>query len=108
MTSELQTIKEALLRLEQYTLLSVKPVLDIEEAAAFTGISKRTLYELTANREIPYYKKGIRVYFRKDELEAWLTETRILTNQEVENRAATHVALKKLNISINPKTKKKK
>lgn len=107
MTSELQTIKDALLRLEQYTLLSVKPVLDIEEAAAFTGISKRTLYELTAKREIPYYKKGIRVYFRKDELEAWLTETRILTNREVESRAATHVALNKLNI-INPKTKKKK
>ena len=44
-------------RLEQLTLIGAKPVLDLEEAVMFTGLSRGHLYRLTSEKQIPYYKK---------------------------------------------------
>jgi len=54
-------------------------VLDIDGAVKLTGLSKGAIYGKTAWIEgqppaIPHYKKGKRLYFRRSELEAWLTE----------------------------------
>jgi excisionase family DNA binding protein len=50
-----------------------KAALSVEEAAAFTGLSKNYLYKLIHLKKIPYYKpmRG-RVFFRPAELEAFL------------------------------------
>lgn len=50
-----------------------KPMLTMREAAMFTGLSKHTLYKLIQANKIKHYKPGGKlVYFRRDELEAWL------------------------------------
>lgn len=56
-------------RLEQLTLIGAKPVLNLEEAVVFTGLSKGHLYRLTSEKQIPYYKKCRKLYFKKSELE---------------------------------------
>lgn len=78
-------------RIERLTLLAAKPVLDIEEAALFTGFSVGHLYRLTSGKGIPHYKKDRKLYFKKAELEEWMLETRILTNDEIDAQAQAYV-----------------
>lgn len=50
-----------------------RPILTMREAAMFTGLSKNTLYKLIQADKIKHYRpNGKLVYFRRDELEAWL------------------------------------
>ncbi len=79
-------------RLEKATLINAKPVLDIEEAALFTGYSVKGLYALTSKRQIPHYKRNGKLYFKKEELVAWMTEQKILTDKEMNGKAETYTA----------------
>lgn len=92
---EVKALNERLDRIEQLTLLGVKSVLDIHEVALLTGFSVAHLYQLTSRREIPHYKKGKKLYFEKEEVERWMTSKKVLSNQEIESKATTYVALNK-------------
>ncbi len=80
-------------RLEALAQLGAKEVVNLEEAAMLTGYRKESLYVLTCGRRIPHYKRNRRLYFRRSELEAWLTEHRVLTEEEIESRAETYTML---------------
>ena len=88
-------LSEQLGRVERLATISAKPVLDLDEAALFTGFSKGHLYRLTSERQIPHYKKSRKLYFKKTELEAWLLEDRVLTVAELDSRATTYVTTHK-------------
>lgn len=90
-TTAIEAMNLKLDRIERLTLLAAKPVLDIEEAALFTGFSVGHLYRLTSGKEIPHYKKDRKLYFKKAELEEWMLETRILTNDEIDAQAQAYV-----------------
>lgn len=91
----LQDLSEQLGRVERLAAISAKPVLDLDEAVIFTGLSKGHLYRLTSERQIPHYKKSRKLYFKKTELEAWLLEDRVLTLSEIDSRATTYVTTHK-------------
>lgn len=83
--TELETIK-------QYSLLAAKNVLNFEDAAVITGLSKSFLYKLTCTHQIPHYKpNGKQVYFDRAELEAWMKQNRIATQLEAEQQAINYV-----------------
>jgi len=76
-------------------LLSQKVVLNFEEVATYTGLSKSYLYKLTCNGGIPCYKpQGKHIYFNKQEIDQWLLQNRKATTRELDNQAATFVTLK--------------
>lgn len=60
----LEQLNEKIDNLSRLTLISSKTVLDFEETILFTGLSKGHLYRLTSNREIPYFKKNRKLYFK--------------------------------------------
>lgn len=76
-------------RLETLTLLGAKSVLTLEEVCLLTGLSKSTIYKMTASRTIPHYRAdgGKHVYFKKDEVEDWLTRNRVSSQTEDEQKA---------------------
>ncbi len=86
----LEAMGEKLDRIERLTLIAAKPVLDLNEAAMFTGFSVGHLYRLTSGHEIPHYKKARKLYFKKAELEDWMTEDRVKTKAEIDSQAATY------------------
>jgi excisionase family DNA binding protein len=91
----LQSIDDRLRNIETL-LLSQKTVLNFDEVAAFTGLSKSYLYKLTCSGGIPCYKpQGKHIYFNKPEIEQWLLQNRKATNVELDNQAATFVTLQK-------------
>ncbi len=71
-------------------------ILDIKQAATYIGISKATLYGLTSSRQVPHYKAGKRIHFKKAELFKWITRVRVKTNEEIEQEAATYITTHKL------------
>ena len=91
----LQSIDDRLRNIETL-LLSQKTVLNFDEVAAFTGLSKSYLYKLTCSGGIPCYKpQGKHIYFNKPEIEQWLLQNRKATSVELDNQAATFVTLQK-------------
>jgi excisionase family DNA binding protein len=56
---------------------------DLDKCCAFTGLSKSALYKKTANREIPHFQTGRKLYFRKSEIVLWLTQFRVKTATEI-------------------------
>ena len=62
-------------------LVATKEVLTFDEAAAFTGLSKSSLYKMTSHDTIPHYKpRGKLVYFERKELQAWLLQNKVGVN----------------------------
>lgn len=69
-------------------LCIAKDVLTLEEAAMFMGISRSTLYKMTHNNVIPFYRpNGKLIYFEKSELLAWMRRSRVSSKEEVSDNA---------------------
>lgn len=62
-------------------------VFDIKEAMLYLKLGKGTMYSMTMKREIPHYKVGRRLYFRKDELDAWINKGKVKTQLEINEEA---------------------
>ena len=76
------------------TLLAFKKVLSMSDAEAYTGLGKSRLYQATREKELPYYKNHGRVYFKREDLEAWMTQNRVSSTEEIETKALNHVISK--------------
>ena len=69
--------------------LNTKNVLTVEEAVEYTGLTKSSLYKLTAKRSIPHYKPiGKRIYFRRTELEEWMLKNPIQSLRPIDQRVS--------------------
>ena len=88
----LQALSDKLDEIKGLTLLATKQVLKIDEASLLTGYSVGHLYRLTSQKRIPHYKHGRDLYFRKDELEDWLTANPVKTDAEIDRLATTYIA----------------
>jgi len=90
----LQSIADRLSNIElgqrniETLLLSQKTVLNFNEVAAYTGLSKSHLYKLTSSSGIPCYKpSGKQIYFNKPEIDNWLLQNRKATTAELQDKA---------------------
>ena len=63
-----EAVAEALRSLE----IEDNDLLTVDQAAEFLTISKHTVYKLTASKEIPFFKRGKRVYFSRKSLSDWI------------------------------------
>jgi excisionase family DNA binding protein len=52
-------------------------------AERVTGLTKSSIYHLTHEQKIPCSKKGKRLYFKKTDLESWLTENPLPVRREL-------------------------
>lgn len=88
------SIEQKLDRIEQLTLLAAKDALTMDDAAAYTGLSKGYLYRLVWKKKIPYYKSvgGKQTYFSKKELNGWLLRHRVSSTDEAQENAEAYCA----------------
>lgn len=94
--ADLEAFAHSLLASQQQSdihAIPAKQILNVEEAAALTGLAKQTIYGLTSRREIPHFKRGKAVKFKYDELQAWLLANRRKTVEEISN--TTHLKPRK-------------
>lgn len=87
MAQHVAELAERLERIERLLVISTKEAFNVEEAAMFLGLSESRVRHLVWEKEIPYYKRGTNVFFRKSELEDWMLQDRIPTIDEIEQEA---------------------
>ena len=65
-------------------VLSQKPILTMDEAVMYTGLSKSYLYKLTYRKLIPHYKPtGKIIFFDRNELDKFFTTNQTLSRKFV-------------------------
>ena len=95
---EQEEIIARLERIERNSLLAAKSVLNIEDVACLTGLSKSHLYKLTCTRQIPFFRpSGKVIYFDKGEIESWMKQNRVSMLAEAEHYATRYC------LKMNPK-----
>lgn len=68
-----------------------KEVWTIQDVASYTGLSKSTIYKLTANKKIPHSKpSGKVIYFKKDDVINFLLSNPIATSADLEQQATDY------------------
>ena len=83
----MEEFKRRLIVLEN-VLCAGKEVLTLEEAAMFMGISRSTLYKMTHNNVIPFYRpNGKLIYFEKSQLLEWMRKNRASSAEEIDENA---------------------
>ena len=60
---------------------------NIQEAGNFLKLSVPTIYSKVSRKELPYMKRGKRLYFSKTDLMEFLKSGRVLTSDEAQAQA---------------------
>ena len=94
---EKPNIETTLARIERLLIINTKNVLTVSDLAMILDVTESRIRHLVCSHEIPYYKKGRRVFFKKSEVEAWQLEDRTPSEEEIDKKAMTYVALHKVN-----------
>lgn len=68
-----------------------KNVWSIEELSLYLRRSADRVRRMAQQREFPSYKQNGQYYFKREEIEQWLTTNRIASVDEISSRAALHV-----------------
>nr|WP_297169372.1 helix-turn-helix domain-containing protein [uncultured Dysgonomonas sp.] len=90
MDKDVLELRDQLNRIET-AIINQKDVLTFDEAVQFTGMRKSYMYKLTSDHKIPHYKpSGKMVYFNRNELQTWLLQNRVSTQDELESKAQAY------------------
>jgi excisionase family DNA binding protein len=77
------------------TKSNIPEIMDVKQAADFLRLKITTLYEKTSLKIIPHFKKGNKLYFKRDELQSWVQDGKVKTTDELESEAASYTMRKK-------------
>ncbi len=73
----------------------IKPnILCVQGAAEYLGLSTSTIYTKVSKREIPFRKRGKKLYFLEEELENFIRDGKALGIEEIEEQAANFLESK--------------
>ena len=62
---------------------NAKEVLSVEEASRFMDIARSSLYKMTSDRSIPFYRpNGKMIYFEKADILAWIRQNRVMATKK--------------------------
>ena len=73
--------------------LSENDLMTVDAAANYLRMSRSSIYQLTSRHELPFMKKGKRLYFKKEELRLWIEEgsNKPSSQQEKQAQALSHL-----------------
>jgi excisionase family DNA binding protein len=95
-TSEIIQKLSQIVQLLSNQSISQKEIFSLEEASEYLGVSTSYLYKLTSTKKIPHYiPTGKKIYFKKEELTAWLFCKPQITVEDL-NREANNYLNSKL------------
>lgn len=89
-------IEERLERIERMVAIGFKKVLNVTDVALLLGISESRVRHMAADKELPHYKPNGRLYFNKEEIEAYLLRNRRPSKEEIDSIASTRLALNRI------------
>ncbi len=89
----LSQISEKLQKLEAQNLQK-KQIFNFVEGCQYIGLSESYIYKLTSTNRIPFFRPtGKLIYFKREDLDAWLLRNRQSSVEEIQ-QLASQVTLK--------------
>jgi excisionase family DNA binding protein len=89
---KLDRIEKAIAKLNtSVPIVEVNHPMDIKELSAYLKSSRSAIYKMTSSNDIPHYKSGKRLYFKKSEIDEWVFSNRIKTNDDIEKEAMEYI-----------------
>lgn len=70
-------------------------IFTFKNACEFLNLSASTVYRKTSKNEIPHFKRGGKLYFKKSELIVWIEEGRQKTQKEIDQIAEDYLKRQK-------------
>jgi len=80
-----------------HTQSQIDQYIKIEEAAEILGLAVPTIRSKMCRGELPYMKKGKRVYFSRQELMEYIRQGRRKTNSEIQGEVNQYLSPKQSN-----------
>lgn len=93
---KLDKISELLVLKETSRDLSEDTLLNIQQAAQFLSLAVNTIYSKVSRKEIPYIKKGKRLYFSRDQLAEWIKSGISSSTSRIQSETETQFLAKHL------------
>lgn len=97
LTKEISELKKMLTQRqeEEKTQEPTEKLLSVQETAKFLNLSVPTIYSKVSKRELPFMKRGKRLYFSSTELLEYLKEGRSKSNKEIETEVNAYISKNK-------------
>ncbi|MGQ1908202.1 excisionase family DNA-binding protein [Marinifilum sp. RC60d5] len=93
--NELEAINKRLVGIENelktFTPLQQKEILTLKEASEYLSLSKSYLYKLTSVGKLGFYKTGKKIYFKREQLNEYLTRNYYKSRAEIKEMADNFV-----------------
>ncbi len=70
-------------------------LLDIRQASEFLGLAVPTLYAKVSERKIPHSKQGKKLFFSREQLNAWVKSGQRKTVAQIETEANSFISRKR-------------
>lgn len=85
------TVRKAISEQPDRQAENQETILSVQQASLYLNLAKQTLYGFTSKNEIPFFKRGKKLYFKKSDLEKWLLEGKQKTLKEIQQDAIQHL-----------------
>jgi excisionase family DNA binding protein len=88
----LDRIEKAIQNLDiQESKAPVKELQNLEQLASYLKVSKSAIYKLTSTKEIPHYKNGHKLYFKKSDIDEWIFSKKIKIQDDLKKEAMEYL-----------------
>ena len=75
---------------------TIRKIMSLTDFCEYTGLTRQTAYKLTSAQKVPHSKRGKRLYFDREKVDAWLLENQVAMQKDITGKANDYL-LKKQN-----------
>lgn len=87
-------IEKALSKVSFNNNKKVFDIMNVEQVSEFLNLAIATIYDKTSKNLIPHKKKGKKLYFLRNEIEAWVLDGDVKTSDELDAQAMDYILSK--------------
>ncbi len=86
---------------EKLLLSDADELMNVKRVAEYLTLSTATIYGLISKMAIPNMKRGKRLYFKKRDIDEWLSKSLRKTKDEIESEANAYISKKMFKLCLN-------
>lgn len=78
-------------QIDNVPVIYANELMNVQQVADYLTLSVQTIYGLVHKMEIPNFKRGKRLYFKRTEFDDWICQSRRKTRVEIEQEATNYL-----------------
>ena len=78
-------------QIDNVPVVYANELMNVQQVADYLTLSVQTIYGLVHKMEIPNFKRGKRLYFKRTEIDDWICQSRRKTRVEIEQEATNYL-----------------